>query len=328
LAQGEIADGVITCPWHGWTFQACTGCSINPAGNDVKSYPVKVEEGRIFIQTGTTKPVTVAGPTRPAPAASGHRPAAKPAIPRLAALKVLEVIQETPDVKTFRLDNSRGDVPIHRPGQFVKVRALLGGCEVWRSFTISSSPTTRERLDLTVKRNPVGELSNHLHDAIEAGSELTLKGPQGGFFLNADAHREPLVLISAGSGITPMMSIVRHLADTGSPLTCTFLHGARTAADIIFHDECRRLAISFSQLKYLVTLSQPADAWDGLRGRLSFDMVRENVGDLTGNRYFLCGPGDFMQALQQSLVTAGVPAARVHTEQFHKSEIHVSSRRA
>jgi ferredoxin-NADP reductase len=280
----------------------------------------------------------VAAPTRTAsaPAASGHRPAAaRPAIPKLATLKVLEVIQETPDVKTFRLDNSRGDIPRHRPGQFVKVRALLDGRDVWRSFTISSSPTAPGRIDLTVKRNPTGELSNHLHDVIEAGSTLNVKGPQGGFFFDAEAHCEPLVLISAGSGITPMMSILRHLADAGSPLACTFLHGARTLADIIFHDECRRLTTSLSQLKYQVTLSQPADAWDGLRGRLSFEMVRDNVGDLASSRYFLCGPGDLMQSLQQSLVAAGVPAALIHTEQFHKSEIrnpeseiHVSSRRA
>src|SRR5262249_51489843 len=154
------------------------------------------------------------------------------------------------------------------------------GREVWRSFTISSSPTAPERLDLTIKRNPAGELSNHLHDAIEAGSELIVKGPQGGFFFYDNAHREPLVLISAGSGITPMMSILRYLADTGSPLACTFLHGARTPADIIFHDECRRFARSLSQVKYQVTLSQPTDGWDGLRGRLSFELVRDKVGNL------------------------------------------------
>jgi len=80
-------------------------------------------------------------------------------------------------------------------------------------------------------------------------------------------------------------------------------------------------------LSYLVTLSQPADAWDGLRGRLSFEMVREALSDLTGSRYFLCGPGDFMQALQQSLVEAGVPAARIHTEQFHKSPVPAGTTR-
>src|SRR5262245_41477636 len=64
LAHGEFSNGIVTCPWHGWTFQACTGCSINPAGNDLKSYAVKVEEGRIFIQTGAVGPATVPAPAR------------------------------------------------------------------------------------------------------------------------------------------------------------------------------------------------------------------------------------------------------------------------
>jgi precorrin-3B synthase len=324
LAQGEVANGVITCPWHGWTFQACTGCSINPAGNDLKSYLVKVEKGRIFIQIGTDAPATVASPIGGVFAKAGagcQTAAAKPAVPKLATLNLLQVIQETPDVKTFRIDNSGGEIPRHRPGQFVKVRAVLDGREVWRSFTISSSPTTPERLDLTIKRNPVGDLSNHLHDGIHAGDSLTVRGPQGGFFFDPEAHREPLVLISAGSGITPMMSILRHLADTGSLVACTFLHGARTPADIIFHDECQRLAELLPGLKYQVTLTQPDEAWKGWRGRLSFELVRDAVSDLAGSRYFLCGPGEFMQALQQLLAEAGVPASRIHTEQFHKSPI-------
>jgi len=336
LAQGEIADGVVTCPWHGWTFQACSGCSINPAGSDVKSYPVKVEEGQILIHTASTtraggKEVKTGAPTvsngPPRPMLPPGPAAVKPVIPKLATLKVLEVIQETTDVKTFRLDNSAGEIPRHRPGQFVKLRMMLDSREVWRSFTISSSPTTPDRLDLTIKRNPDGELSNHLHDDIEPGKSLAVKGPQGGFFFDSQAHTEPLVLISAGSGITPMMSILRHLADAGSPLACTFLHGARTLADIIFHDECQRLVESLPGLKYRVALSQPTETWDGWHGRLSFEMVREVAGDLAACRCFLCGPGEFMQTLRQSLVEAGVPAERIHTEQFHTMSIPASATR-
>jgi len=72
-------------------------------------------------------------------------------------------------------------------------------------------------------------------------------------------------------------------------------------------------------LKYHVTLSQPADGWAGLRGRLSFEMVRDRVADVDGCRYFLCGPGEFMNELRQTLLAAGVPAGRIHTEQFHTS---------
>jgi len=318
LAQGEIADGVVTCPWHGWTFNGCTGCSINPAGNDVQSYPTSVEDGKIYIQTGK---VAISAPS---PAVSAKTPAvrpaaSKPAVPKVAQLKVVAVIQETPDVKTFRLDNSAGEIPPHRPGQFLKLCTPCDGVDVWRSFTISSAPATPELLDVTIKRNPAGQVSNALHDSIEPGAVLTVKGPQGGFYFDAAVHAEPLVLISAGSGITPMMAIVRHLRDIDSALDCTFVHGARTQADIIFHDECLRLAEQMPQLKYHVTLSQPAETWTGRSGRLSFDMLGEVAGALANSRFFLCGPGEFMEALRQSLLAAGVAAKCIHTEQFHQS---------
>jgi ferredoxin-NADP reductase len=116
-----------------------------------------------------------------------------------------------------------------------------------------------------------------------------------------------------------MMSILRHLRDIASPLGCTFLSGARTQSDILFHEECLRLASQMPQLKYHVTLSQPGTVWPGRTGRLDFELIGEVAGDLAENRYFLCGPGDFMDVLRAALVVAGVPAQRVHSEQFHKS---------
>jgi ferredoxin-nitrite reductase len=320
LAQGEVANGVVTCPWHGWTFNPCTGCSIDPASNDVKSYPVKIEDERIYIQTGSAVPTTDGHGS--GGAAIGHAPAnlaakGKPAVPKLATLRVLQVVQETPNVKTFCLDNSNQEIPPHRPGQFIKICTQIDGRETWRSFTISSPPTAEGRLEITIKRNPAGELSTFLHDTVEPGGTLTIKGPQGGFFFDADAHAEPLVLISAGSGITPMMAILRQLYETGSALDCTFIHGARAQADIIFYEECRRLVDAMPNLKYRVTLSQPSETWAGLCGRLDFETVRDAVPDLAGSRYFLCGPGEFMDALRESLVAAGVPATWIHTEQFH-----------
>ncbi len=322
LAQGEVADGVVTCPWHGWTFQACTGCSINPAGNDVQSYPVKLEEGKIYIQTAAAPPLSKPiGAAAPVGKPSHRPPTGKPAIPKVAQLTVLEVVTETPDVKTFRLDNSAGAIPRHFPGQFLKVCASIAGRETWRSFTISSSPDAPAQLDLTIKRNPGGELSNWIHDAVEPGTLLTVKGPQGGFFFDSQAHREPVVLVSAGSGITPMMAILRHLAVNDAARPCAFLHGARTQADIIFPDQCHQLAQAMPNLKYHVTLSQPAETWSGLCGRVNFETIQTLVSEWEASRYFLCGPGDFMEALRESLVAAGVPPQRIHTEQFHKSPV-------
>jgi precorrin-3B synthase len=318
LAQGEYENGVVTCPWHGWTFNACTGCSLSPAGHDLKHYETKVEEGRIYVRVGD-----IGAPSR-ALTESGMTNGKTSAVPKkirdqVAVLRVVEIIQETPDVKTFRLDNSAGKIPVHQPGQFARVCVPLGGKEVWRSFTISSSPTQPAALDLTVKRNPAGEVSNWMHDALAVGSELKVRGPQGNFLFDAEKHREPLVLISAGSGVTPMMCIARFLADRDSALACTFLHGARSAADVIFAEECAALAAKRPEFRYHVSLSQPNDEWNGLSGRLTFERVAELVSDVAGSRYFLCGPGEFMELLEAGLREAGVPPERIHTEQFHSA---------
>jgi len=309
LGQGDVQHGVVTCPWHGWRFSACTGCSIEPAGNDVRSHQTLVESGNIFIKLQTSPDTSTV-----APAIRARSRSVRPAV---VPLQVLEVIQETPDVRTFRLDNSQRHIPHDYAGKFAKVCVPIGDREVWRSFTISSSPKESRFLDLTIKRNPAGEVSKYLFDAVGAGSLITLKGPQGGFYFDPERHKEPLVLISAGSGITPMMSIARFLKATGNSLPCTFVYGARSEADVIFYDECRRFAEAMPRFGYHVSLSRPSDGWEGFRGRLDFERVAGLVPDIHGSRYFLCGPHDFMRVIQASLEKAGVQPDRMHTEQFH-----------
>ena len=314
LGEGEVDDqGVVACPWHGWTFNACTGCSIEPAGSDVRRYEVKLEDGGIYVRVEEN----AERGTRSAELKKAPRSALR--APSSASLRVLDVIQETPDVKTFRLGNSAGALPPHRPGQFVKVCVPVDGREVWRSFTISSSPTQPGILDLTIKRNPPGQVSNYLHDTVSAGDSITVKGPQGAFYFDPEIHREPLVLISAGSGVTPMMSILRFLSDIGDTRPCTFLYGARSPADVIFAEDCTRLAQSLPNIRFHVSLTQPPAEYEGLIGRIEGDLVRRFVEDLGGSRFFLCGPGAFMDALCDSLLADGVPADRIHTEQFHST---------
>ncbi len=355
LAEGTVQNGTVTCPWHGWTFDACTGCSLDPPGNDVGHYPTLVEGGSVYVRPQTAAPGTasaVAGPAVASPAGAGTAgadsagadsegadlagadsagagsrtgvrplpvPSRPPARPATAELTVAEVRDEAPGVRTFRLDNTAGRIPHRHPGTFVQVTVPLRGVDVRRSFTVSSSPTDPAHLELTIKRNPDGQVTNHLFEAVRAGSALAVRGTQGGFYFDPAQHPEPLVLVSAGSGITPVMSIARFLAATDQNRACTFVHGARSARDIIFRAECERLGDALPSFRYHVSLSRPGPRWAGGCGRLDGAEVAALVPDLAGSRYFLCGPPAFMDAITIWLRQAGVPADRVHTEQFNSA---------
>jgi ferredoxin-nitrite reductase len=309
LAQGEIRDGVVTCPWHGWTFNACTGCRIDPPGNGLGRYDTLVEGGKVFVRAGTAE----------APASLGTAASRRSRKPAEAMLRLSKVIEETPDVRTFRFDNRAGTIPFDHPGKFVKICVTVESQEVWRSFTISSSPAQPDVIDLTIKLNPVGVVSRWLFEHGRPGVELKLNGPHGGFYFDHQRHAEPLVLVSAGSGITPMMSIARWWRARELANLCVFFHGARTADDILFHAECRRLASESPNFVYRVALSRPHDTWEGLHGRITSESLLDQISDPAACRYFLCGPNDFMDRLRGGLLAAGAPADRIHTEQFHAS---------
>ncbi len=308
LSQGALQEGVVTCPWHGWTFNACSGCSIDPPNNDVGHYDTLVEETGVYVKVTSERLASRA--------AMSVRRAVKPVE---ALLRLSQIIDEAPDVRTFRFDNRAGVLPLDYPGRFVKICVCAESQEVRRSFTISSSPHERAFVDLTIKRNPSGVASQWLFEHARTGDEFKLSGPYGGFYFDGEQHCEPLVLVSAGSGITPMMSIARWWRAQDLENPCAFFHGARTADDILFHAECTQLASESVNFAYHVSLSCPNEFWQGLNGRLTPETLIRQVREPMLCRYFLCGPNDFMDCLRNGLSAAGVPAHRIHTEQFHNS---------
>ena len=332
LAEGDFAGGIVTCPWHSWEFDVCTGCSLQPTGYTLGRYPTLIEGGKIFVALGTAAEESVAAdthagtvPATDAATTSGQSSgsAARPKLskPVEADLEVLEVIEEAPDVRTFRLANSGGRIPLDLPGRFAKVAVSLDGELIWRSFTISSSPTHCEQLDLTIKLNPFGLVSPYLFEHGKPGSLLRIKGPQGGFCFDPARHPEPLVLISAGSGATPMISIARYLAATGSDQACTYLFGARTCEDVLFQHELQQLQQQMPGFRYVVSLSRGDADWTGSVGRLSMSHVQEAVPDLHACRYFVCGPHEFIETFRNGLAELGLPTSRIHSERFHDTAV-------
>jgi len=185
-----------------------------------------------------------------------------------------------------------------------------------RSYSISSSPTQREYVELTVRREPRGAVSRHIDDLLKVGDQIEAGGPVGKFtFTGTEA--ESIVLIAAGVGITPMMSITRYLTERSWAGDIFFIYTCRTKADFIFADEVAALQRLNPKLRVAVTISKPEGTdWKGPRGRVTKEWLTETVPDLASRRIHLCGPPSMMDSIKSMLTELGVPPDHLKTEAF------------
>jgi len=229
------------------------------------------------------------------------------------------IVKETPSVKTFRLLPSPNDrfLPFtFVPGQFLNVAFWIGGARMNRSYSISSSPTQREYVELTVRREPRGAVSRHIDDLLKVGDPIEAGGPVGKFTFSG-TEADSIVLISGGVGITPMVSITRYLTERSWHGDIFFIYACRTPADFIFANEVAVLQRSNPKLRVAVTMSRPEGAdWKGPHGRLTKELLTQTVPDLASRRIHLCGPPPMMAAIKAILSELGAPPDRVKTELF------------
>ena len=227
---------------------------------------------------------------------------------------------ETPRVRTFTL--RLPDWTTHRPGQHYDIRlTAANGYSVQRSYSIASAPEREGEIDLTVERVADGEVSPFLHDVAVVGDQIEVRGPIGGYFVWHSALEGPLLLIAGGSGIVPLMAMIRHRAAATRRPATRLLYSSRTLDDIIYADKLRGLAARDDGLKVMHTLtrSQPA-GWTGYGRRIDDQMlsdVRRPLGDAP--RVFICGPTPLVEGAANGLVRIGVPAERIRTERFGPS---------
>ena len=226
------------------------------------------------------------------------------------------VRDETHDVRTFVLGAPEPRLFHFQPGQFLTVEAALPGGPASRCYTLASAPTRPHCVSITVKRAPGGPVSNWLHDTLRPGMRLRATGPLGTFTCAGRPAGRSLYL-SAGSGITPLMSMARAHDDLASPEDIVFVHCARSPADIIFRQELDLLARRPGfRLATVCERDAPAERWHGLAGRLSLPMLRLAAPDLAAREVYLCGPAPFMAAARAMLAEAGCDPARRHEESF------------
>jgi len=227
---------------------------------------------------------------------------------------VIEIVPETARVKTLALDVP--EWPGHRTGQHVDVRLTAeDGYQVERSYSIASAPSGR-RVDITVERLDDGEVSPYLTDELRSGDKLELRGPVGGYFVWEPSVGGPVLLVGGGSGVVPLMAMIRERAAAGSDVDMRLLLSSRSWEEIIYRDELERLAGHGLGVVHTLTRSQP-DGWTGYARRVDAEMLAE-VGPAAADRphVYVCGPTPFVEAVANALVGLGHEPPEIKTERF------------
>jgi ferredoxin-NADP reductase len=228
---------------------------------------------------------------------------------------VREVVPETSHARTLVLDVPGW--PGHRAGQHVDVRLTAeDGYQASRSYSIASAPEL-DALEITVEEVPDGEVSPYLVQDVQPGDAFEVRGPIGGHFTWSADQRGPLLLVAGGSGLVPLMAMLRHRAARASMVEAHLLVSARTQDDLLYRTELPRLqpaeGLTVSQT---YTRAVP-EGWSGFSGRVDAAMLAAVAPPPAAMpRCFVCGPTPFVEAVTTLLVDAGYPAADVHAERF------------
>jgi ferredoxin-NADP reductase len=228
--------------------------------------------------------------------------------------EVVDIVTETHQVKTLALDVPGW--PGHRAGQHVDVRLTAeDGYQAQRSYSIGSAPDGT-RVDLTVERLDDGEVSPYLIDELRRGDQIELRGPVGGYFVWEPAHGGPLQLVAGGSGVVPLMAMIRTRDAAASDAETRLLLSSRGWDDVIYRDELERLRGDGLAVVHTLTRSQPP-GWTGYARRVDAQMLAA-VGPSPAQlpRVYVCGPTPFVEAVAEALVQLGHEPHRVKTERF------------
>ena len=237
-------------------------------------------------------------------APGGLTPAAPRAPGRWQIATVTRVKQETPRVKSYRLA-----LPMwmpHLPGQHYDVRLTApDGYQAQRSYSIASSPLDAGEVELTIDRLDEGEVSGYFDDVVVEGDQVEVRGPFASYFVWRG--ESPVLLLGGGSGVVPLMAMLRHRRRTMPDLPMRLVYSVRTAEDVIYADELGDEAI-------VTYTRQPPEGWTGHTGRIDLPLVTE-AASIPGI-VFICGSNPFVETASQLAMQAGYRAGQIRTERF------------
>jgi ferredoxin-NADP reductase len=230
---------------------------------------------------------------------------------------VVALHDETPTARTITLDVP--DWPGHIAGQHVDVRVTApDGYSAVRSYSIASPPNSHGRVEITVERLPNGEVSPYLTQGVVAGDSLELRGPIGGWFVWRTEQTEPIQLIAGGSGIVPLMAMIRSRASVGSIAPFRLLYSVRELRAIFYRDELQALIDKDDSLSitYAYTRVTPSD-WPRPPGRIDASLIASATWPSSlAPTCYVCGPTSFVESATDLLSASGNDRDKIRTERF------------
>jgi ferredoxin-NADP reductase len=227
-------------------------------------------------------------------------------------VSIADIRTETPQAQTLVLDVP--EWPGHAAGQHVDVRLTAeDGYQAQRSYSIASAPGA-DALELTIERIEDGEVSSYLVGGARVGDEFELRGPIGGYFVWNGSDERPVLLVAGGSGLVPLMAMIRHHQAIGSRADVRLLLSARTLDDVLYRDELDTLDGPVG-VTITLTRGEPPPGWTGFTRRIDADMIASVGAGIDGPAY-VCGPTPFVEEAARLLVEMGRDPADVFTERF------------
>ena len=237
----------------------------------------------------------------------------KAADSKTRSLRLSSIIRETGDTVTLRFPLPAGMPLGARPGQFLTFDWIVNGMKMPRSYSVSSSPRQVGYVEVTVKQQ--GIVSTFLNREAQAGLNVTAHGPFGHFCFDETRHKH-IVLLAGGSGITPIMSMLRYIEEAAPETQVNLFYAVRGDDDVIFSEDLIRLQQRLPNFRCDLLASRPGPDWSGLRGHLSRSTIEDVLQGIDGRSFFLCGPPAFMLGMKEILSALGVPVSQIIEERF------------
>jgi glycine betaine catabolism B len=234
------------------------------------------------------------------------------------AATIVEVVDRTPTIKSFFLRLSKRFT--HAAGQHVDVRLTApNGYVAMRSYSIASAPSPSDVIELAIERLPDGEVSPFFHDVARTGDEIELRGPLGGHFIWPDDTGQPVLLIGAGSGVVPLMAMIRHRSASGQAVPTALLLSSRASRDVLFRDELLATEEAETGFTFALALTRERPKRDSdFARRIDGAMVADVAGRLSAppEYVFVCGSNAFCDVATDGALAAGLGSASIKTERY------------